>query len=62
MPRSSARKAAAATSATTVRRRTRPTRKFNILIRKGPGGEMQLVRQPIPEMPEGLRRVIEEQK
>ena len=36
--------------------------KFNILIRKGPGGEMQLVRQPIPEMPEGLRRVIDEQK
>jgi succinate dehydrogenase / fumarate reductase flavoprotein subunit len=36
--------------------------KFNILVRKGPGGEMQLTREPIAEMPAELRRVIEEQK
>jgi succinate dehydrogenase / fumarate reductase flavoprotein subunit len=36
--------------------------KFNILVRKGPGGEMQLSRQPISEMPAELKRVIEEQK
>jgi succinate dehydrogenase / fumarate reductase flavoprotein subunit len=36
--------------------------RFNIVIRKGPGGEMQLVREPIKEMPPELKRVIEEQK
>ncbi|HKT59938.1 MAG TPA: fumarate reductase/succinate dehydrogenase flavoprotein subunit [Gemmatimonadales bacterium] len=36
--------------------------KFNIVIRKGPDGEMQLVREPIKEMPPELKRVIEEQK
>ncbi len=36
--------------------------RFNIVIRKGPGGEMQLTREPIAEMPPELKRVIEEQK
>ena len=36
--------------------------KFNIVIRKGADGGMQLSREPIPEMPAELRRVIEEQK
>jgi succinate dehydrogenase / fumarate reductase flavoprotein subunit len=36
--------------------------KFNILVRKGANGEMQLVREPIPEMPAELKRVIEEEK
>jgi len=36
--------------------------RFNILVRKGPDGEMQLVREPIAEMPAELKRVIEEQK
>ena len=35
--------------------------KFNIVVRKGTGGEMQLVREPIPEMPAELKGVIEEQ-
>jgi succinate dehydrogenase flavoprotein subunit len=35
--------------------------KFNIVIRKGPDGSMQLVREPIPEMPEELKRVLKEQ-
>jgi succinate dehydrogenase / fumarate reductase flavoprotein subunit len=35
--------------------------KFNILIRKGADGRMELVREPIPEMPAELRRVIDEQ-
>jgi succinate dehydrogenase / fumarate reductase flavoprotein subunit len=35
---------------------------FNIVIRKGPSGEMQLAREPIAEMPAELKRVIEEQK
>jgi succinate dehydrogenase / fumarate reductase flavoprotein subunit len=36
--------------------------KFNIVIRQGANGAMQLAREPIPEMPAELRRVIEEQK
>ncbi|MGH7512943.1 MAG: fumarate reductase/succinate dehydrogenase flavoprotein subunit, partial [Gemmatimonadales bacterium] len=36
--------------------------KFNIVIRKGADGRMQLVREPIPEMPAELKRVLEEQK
>jgi succinate dehydrogenase / fumarate reductase, flavoprotein subunit len=36
--------------------------RFNIVIRKGPDGEMQLSREPIPEMPAELRKIIEEQK
>jgi succinate dehydrogenase / fumarate reductase flavoprotein subunit len=36
--------------------------RFNILVRRGPEGEMQLSREPIPEMPADLKRVIEEQK
>jgi succinate dehydrogenase / fumarate reductase flavoprotein subunit len=36
--------------------------KFNIVIRRGPGGEMQLTREPIPEMPAHLKRIIEENK
>jgi succinate dehydrogenase / fumarate reductase flavoprotein subunit len=36
--------------------------RFNIVIRKGTNGEMQLSREAIPEMPPELKRVIEEQK
>jgi len=36
--------------------------KFNIVVRRGPGGEVQLTREPIPEMPEHLKRIIEENK
>jgi succinate dehydrogenase / fumarate reductase flavoprotein subunit len=36
--------------------------KFNIVVRKGPAGEMQIIRQPLPEMPAELRAVIEEMK
>jgi len=36
--------------------------KINLVTRKGPDGEMQLVGEPIPEMPAELKRVIEEQK
>jgi succinate dehydrogenase / fumarate reductase flavoprotein subunit len=35
---------------------------FNIVIRKGGDGEMQLSRVPIPAMPAELRRIVEEQK
>jgi succinate dehydrogenase / fumarate reductase flavoprotein subunit len=35
---------------------------FNIVIRKGPGGEMQITREPIPEMPLELKQIIEEMK
>jgi len=35
---------------------------FNFVTRKGPDGEMQLVREPIPPMPEHLKAVIEEMK
>jgi succinate dehydrogenase / fumarate reductase flavoprotein subunit len=33
---------------------------FNIVIRKGPGREMQVRRQPIPAMPAELKQIIEE--
>jgi succinate dehydrogenase / fumarate reductase flavoprotein subunit len=36
--------------------------KFNILIRRGSGGEMQVMREPIPDMREDLKRIIEENK
>jgi succinate dehydrogenase / fumarate reductase flavoprotein subunit len=35
---------------------------FNIVIRKGRGGDMEVSRAPIPEMPPELRQVIEEMK
>jgi succinate dehydrogenase / fumarate reductase flavoprotein subunit len=35
---------------------------FNIVVRKGPDGEMMITRQPIPEMPPELKRVIEENR
>ena len=36
--------------------------KFNIVIRRGPGGEMQVMREPLPDMREDLKRIIEENK
>jgi succinate dehydrogenase / fumarate reductase, flavoprotein subunit len=36
--------------------------KFNLIIRKGNDGKMQLSREPIPEMPEELKKIVEEQK
>jgi len=36
--------------------------RFNIVVRKGADGEMQLVREPVPGLPSQLARVIEEQK
>ncbi|HUA68344.1 MAG TPA: fumarate reductase/succinate dehydrogenase flavoprotein subunit [Candidatus Saccharimonadales bacterium] len=36
--------------------------KFNIVIRKGADGSMQVRREPIPEMPAELKQVIEEMK
>jgi succinate dehydrogenase / fumarate reductase flavoprotein subunit len=35
---------------------------FNIVIRKGPGGEMHITQEPIPEMPLELKQIIEEMK
>ena len=35
---------------------------FNIVIRKGAGGELQIMREPIPEMPTELKQIIEEMK
>jgi succinate dehydrogenase / fumarate reductase flavoprotein subunit len=36
--------------------------KFNIVIRKGSGGEMLLTREPLPEMRADLKQVIEQNK
>ena len=36
--------------------------KFNIVVKRGPNGEMQVVREPIPEMRDDLKRIIEENK
>jgi len=35
---------------------------LNIIVRRGPGGEMQVAREKIPDMPAELKQVIEEQK
>jgi succinate dehydrogenase / fumarate reductase, flavoprotein subunit len=35
---------------------------FNIVVRQGPGGEMQLIREPIRPLPPELAAIIEEQK
>jgi succinate dehydrogenase / fumarate reductase flavoprotein subunit len=35
---------------------------FNIVIRKGAGGEPHIMREPIPEMPAELKQIIEEMK
>src|SRR5437763_1058578 len=35
---------------------------LNIVVRKGPAGEMQMRREPLPEMPLELKQVIEEMK
>jgi succinate dehydrogenase / fumarate reductase flavoprotein subunit len=36
--------------------------KFNILVRKGPNGEMQVTREPLQEMRDDLKQIIEENK
>ena len=36
--------------------------KFNIVVKCGPGGEMQVSRVPIPPMPAELKQIIEENK
>jgi succinate dehydrogenase / fumarate reductase flavoprotein subunit len=36
--------------------------KFNIVVRRGQSGEMQVTREPIPEMREDLKRIVEENK
>ena len=35
---------------------------FNIVVRKGARGEMQLIREPIPPMREDLQQIIQEMK
>jgi succinate dehydrogenase / fumarate reductase flavoprotein subunit len=36
--------------------------KFNIVVRRGSGGEMQVTREPLPDMREDLKKIIEENK
>ncbi len=38
------------------------TGKCNLVVRRGPGGEMQISREPLPEMTAELKQVIEEMK
>ncbi|MBW3570968.1 MAG: fumarate reductase/succinate dehydrogenase flavoprotein subunit, partial [Gemmatimonadetes bacterium] len=35
---------------------------FNLVLRKGPDGEMQMTREPIPPLPPELRQIIEENR
>jgi succinate dehydrogenase / fumarate reductase flavoprotein subunit len=35
---------------------------FNIIVRRGPGGEMKVVRENIPPMPAELKQIVEEQQ
>jgi succinate dehydrogenase flavoprotein subunit len=35
---------------------------FNIVVRKGAGGDPQIMREPIPQMPAELKQIIEEMK
>ena len=34
--------------------------RVNTILRKGPDGEMQVTQEPIPEMPDELKQIIEE--
>ena len=36
--------------------------KFNIVVKKGPAGEIQLTHVPIPEMPAELKQIVQEMK
>jgi succinate dehydrogenase / fumarate reductase, flavoprotein subunit len=36
--------------------------KFNIVLKKSPDGQMQVMRQPLPELRPDLKQVIEENK
>jgi succinate dehydrogenase / fumarate reductase flavoprotein subunit len=36
--------------------------KFNIVVRKGPDGAMQVRREPLPELPAEMKQIIEEMK
>jgi succinate dehydrogenase / fumarate reductase flavoprotein subunit len=36
--------------------------KFNIVVRRGAAGEVQVTREPIPEMRDDLKRIVEENK
>jgi succinate dehydrogenase / fumarate reductase flavoprotein subunit len=36
--------------------------KFHIIVQKATDGEMQVRREPIPEMPEALKQIVEEMK
>ena len=36
--------------------------KISMIIREGPAGEMQVTREPVPEMPPELKQIIEEMK
>ena len=36
--------------------------KISMVIREGPGGEMQVNREPVPEMPPELKQIVEEMK
>src|SRR5262245_1350996 len=42
--------------------KTKTFGELNIIARRGPGGEMRILREQIPEMPAELKQVIEEQK
>jgi succinate dehydrogenase / fumarate reductase flavoprotein subunit len=35
---------------------------FNVVIRKGEDAQMRLSREPVPEMPDELKRIIQQQK
>ena len=35
---------------------------FNVLVRRGPDGEMRITREPIPAIPAELKQVIEERQ
>ena len=39
-----------------------PLGKVNIAVQKGRDGQMEVTRAPIPEMPDELKRIIEEMK
>jgi succinate dehydrogenase / fumarate reductase flavoprotein subunit len=35
---------------------------FNLVLRKGPGGEMRMTREPIPPLPPELQQIVEENR
>ena len=61
-PRWKGRRAAAHISVMIFPTKEKQYESFNVVVRKGAGGEMQITHEPIPPMREDLKQIIQEMK